>query len=43
MIGQENATIMPPLSSLQELPVTAHLISLALAGLVAVAIWECFE
>jgi hypothetical protein len=34
---------MPPLSSFQELFVTAYLISLALAGLLALAIWECFE
>jgi hypothetical protein len=27
----------------QELPVTAYLISLALAGLLAIAIWECLE
>jgi len=26
-----------------ELPVTAYLISLALAGLLAIAIWECAE
>jgi len=29
--------------SLQELAVTAYLISLALAGLLAIAIWECLE
>jgi hypothetical protein len=33
---------MPPLS-FQEPSVTAYLISLALAGLLAIAIWECFE
>jgi len=35
--------IMPPLSSFVELPVTAYLISLALTGLLAIAIWECLE
>jgi len=34
---------MPPLSSFQELPVIVYLISLALAGLLAIAIWECLE
>jgi hypothetical protein len=26
-----------------ELPVTAYIVSLALAGILAIAIWECFE
>jgi hypothetical protein len=28
--------------NLQEMPMTAYLISLALAGLVAIAVWEAF-
>jgi len=42
--GNDRArAIMPPLSSFEELPVTAYLISLTLAGLVAIAVWECLE
>jgi hypothetical protein len=40
---KDRAFDLPPLSSFQELLVTAYLIALALAGLLAIAIWECLE
>jgi hypothetical protein len=39
---RSNTTDLPPLSFL-ETPVTAYLISLALAGLVAILMWDSFE
>jgi hypothetical protein len=39
---RSNTTDLPPLSFL-ETPVTAYLISLALAGLVAIVMWDSFE
>jgi hypothetical protein len=40
---RSNTTDLPPLSFSKETPVTAYLISLALAGLVAIVMWDSFE
>jgi hypothetical protein len=39
--GNDPGKAIMPHILFQELPVTAYLISLALAGLLAIAIWEC--
>ena len=43
MIGFDDRDDHAAIFSFQELPVTAYLISLALGGLLAIAIWECLE
>jgi hypothetical protein len=43
MIGQDDRDDHAATFFLSGVAVTAYLISLALAGLLAIAIWECFE